>query len=280
MQSQVVLRNCRPVSQTAPAASETDSPRSGRIRRPIFAPGASDHASLPSLLPRAGGHAECNDDASLSPQPVCPHNPCPRTDAGLDLWDDASRLKPTLPQAASHRVDWPRSRLMTAGFHGRRRGSCVSYHFFPRSVGFGPTASCASGALTIVPSMLCQDQAIPSISSYSAKPRRHIFTKTPHRCHCRKYLCTELAAPYCLGRAFHWHPVRRTYTIPSKTLRGGIGFRPPPGRRLYFRPGILLGRGIKEAMRFHRISDTVHDLIAAMNNSIAISHFIAISICG
>jgi len=228
MRFQVVLHDCRPVSQSGPATSETDLPMSGCIRRPTVGLGTSDIASLPSPLPRAGGHAERNGDASLSSQPVCRHNLCPRTDAELDVGDDGSRLKPMLTQVASHRVDSLRSRLMTAGFHGRRRECCVSSHFFPRSVGFGPTASCARGAFVIVPSMLCQDQAIPSISLYSAKPRRHIFSKTPHRCHCRKYLCTELALPYVLGRAFHWIPVRRTNTIPSKTLRGGIGFRPPP----------------------------------------------------
>jgi len=280
MQFQVALRDCRPVSQSAPTASETDSPMSGLVRRPIFWPDASDHASLPSLLPRVGGHAECSDVASLSSGPVFPRNPCRHTDAGPDLWGGVSPMKPTLAPRASHRVDWLRSRLMTAGFHGRRRARCVSYLFFPRSVGFGPTASCASGAFTIAPSMLCHDQAIPSISSYSANPRRHIFTKTPHPFHSRKYLCTELALPYSLGSAFHWHPVRRTYTIPAKTVRGGIGFRPPPGRRLYFRPGVRLGRGIKDAMRFHRVSDTVHDLIAAMDNSIAFTHFDAIAIYG
>ena len=37
--------------------------------------------------------------------------------------------------------------------------------FFPRSVGFLPTDSCARGALVIAPSMLCQSQAIPFNSS-------------------------------------------------------------------------------------------------------------------
>jgi hypothetical protein len=175
-----------------------------------------------------------------------------------------------LASAALRHVDWHRSRLATAGFHARRRADCVSSHFFPRSVGFGPTASWANGAFTIAPSMLCQAQAIPSIPSYSARPRRHIFLNTPRRCHSRKYAWIELALPYSFGSAFHWQPVRRTYTIPPKTLRGGIGFRPPPARRLYFRPGVRLGRGIKDSMRFHKTSDTVHDLSVAMDRSIAV----------
>ena len=51
--------------------------------------------------------------------------------------------------------------------------------FFPRSVGLLPTASWASGALPCVPSMLCHSQAIPSISSYSAKPACHKARKNP-----------------------------------------------------------------------------------------------------
>src|SRR5450759_212571 len=44
-----------------------------------------------------------------------------------------------------------------------------------------------------------------------------------------------------LGSAFHWQPVRSTYTIASNTVRAPFGLRPPPGlRRNFFlrrRPG-------------------------------------------
>jgi hypothetical protein len=126
----------------------------------------------------------------------------------------------------------------------------------------GPTASSANGAFTIAPSMLCHDQAICSISSYSASPLRHIFTNTPHSFQRRKYLCTELALPYSFGSAFHWQPVRSTYMIASNILRGSMGFRPPPGRRLYLRPFGRLGFGIRGATRSHKASETVHDLVA------------------
>jgi hypothetical protein len=131
----------------------------------------------------------------------------------------------------------------------------------------GPTASTANGAFTIAPSMLCQDQAMCSISSYSASPLRHIFTNTPHPFHWRKYLCTELGLPYSFGSAFHWQPVRSTYTIASNILRGSMGFRPPPGRRLYLRPFGRLGFGIRGAMRSHNASETVHDLGVLMNTA-------------
>jgi hypothetical protein len=47
-----------------------------------------------------------------------------------------------------------------------------------------------------------------------------------------------------------------------------MGFRPPPGRRLYLR---LLGRsgfGIRGATRSHRASDTVQDFSVVMHASI------------
>jgi hypothetical protein len=113
--------------------------------------------------------------------------------------------------------------------------------------------------------MLCHRQAIPSISSYSASPLRQRRTKTPSRFHSKKYLWTELALPNTSsGKAFHWHPVRRTYTMAAKTLRGAMGFRPPPGRRRYFRFFLRLRLGIRGSTRFHSSSDTVHDLIALM----------------
>jgi hypothetical protein len=57
------------------------------------------------------------------------------------------------------------------------------FHFFPRSVGFGPTDSCASGASTLVLSPDCHSQAIPSISSYSARPFFQIATNNPALAH-------------------------------------------------------------------------------------------------
>jgi hypothetical protein len=158
-----------------------------------------------------------------------------------------------------------RWRLSTAGFQSRRRVDCACSLFFPRSVGFGPTASCARGALTIAPSMLCQAQAIPSISSYSASPFRQSRTNTPLHFHSWKYLWIELALPNrSSGIAFHWQPVRSTYTIPSKTRLASSGLRPPPGFRRYFRPFSRLRRGTSGSTLAHISSDTVQDRIALM----------------
>jgi hypothetical protein len=117
----------------------------------------------------------------------------------------------------------------------------------------------------MAPSMLCHDHAIPSISSYSAKPLRQSFTNTPFFFHSRKYLCTELALPYsCFGNAFHWHPVRKTKTMAASTFRGSMAFRPAPARRKYFRLLSRLGFGISGSARSQNSSDIVHDLKAFM----------------
>jgi len=267
MRFPVVLRDSPPASQSESRACGTDSAMRWFVPPPSAAP---DDAGPPSCStpPRpAGGHVERSGVASLCFRQTSRCILCQHKDAERRRADDGPLVRPASAQAVSRHADWRRSRLATAGFHGRRRASCVSSHFFPRSVGFGPTASCASGAFTIAPSMLCHDQAIPSISWYSAKPRRHNLWNTPQRFHSRKYPCTELALPYSFGKAFHWHPVRNTYTIASNTRRGGIRFRPPPGRRLYFRPLSRWCFGISGATRSHRASDTVQDLMKAMHHT-------------
>ena len=49
----------------------------------------------------------------------------------------------------------------------------------PRSVGVGPTAALAKGALTVELSTLCQSQAIPTSSSYCCNPACHKRWKNP-----------------------------------------------------------------------------------------------------
>ena len=102
--------------------------------------------------------------------------------------------------------------------HDERQRDATGVHqqvalasFFPRSVGLGPTASCASGAFIIAPSMLCQRQAMPCIWSYSAKPAFQRASKNPAASHSRNRLWMALALPKrSLGSAFHWQPVRST----------------------------------------------------------------------
>ena len=77
--------------------------------------------------------------------------------------------------------------------------------------------------------MLCQAQAMPSSSSYSASPFRQSVTNTFCRFHARKYLWMALALPkWAVGRAFHWQPVR-SKDDRLEDLPGRHGFAAAPG---------------------------------------------------
>jgi hypothetical protein len=264
----IMLRDFRRVYQIGPTASGSDSTMNASSPLPTCVDGIEDFSSSPSLPRLAVVHGEYSSCFASIPKPGCQHTLCPRRDvaaAPCSLMALELLYGPTSVPAMPHHASVPRLRLTTAGFHSRRREDFAWSHFFPRSVGFAPTASSAKGAFTMAPSILCQDQAMPSISSYSASPLRQRRTKTPSRFHSRKYLWMELALPNSpFGKAFHWHPVRSTKTIPSNTLRGSIRFRPPPGRRKYFRFFFRFHFGIRGSIRLHNSSDTVHDLMALM----------------
>lgn len=112
----------------------------------------------------------------------------------------------------------------------------------------------------MAPSMLCQRHAMPSIWSYSASPAFQIAWNTPAFSHSRNRLWTALALPNrSLGKAFHWQPVRSTYTTASNTCRAGLGGRPAPGLRTY---SLSTGRsrtGINDSTRFQKSSVTTHE---------------------
>jgi hypothetical protein len=260
-----------PFFRTGQAAFESGLAKTACVQLPIFEPDSVDSFSWLALLRLFGEHAECSAVLPSLAKRVVLNNPClhisvasgsSSPEAGSPRYDLRSVPK------ASHHAFGLRSRLGREGFHLRRRARFASSHFFPRSVGFGPTASKAIGAFTMAPSMLCHDHAIPSISSYSANPLRQSFTKTPFFFQSRKYLCTELALPNSdRGKAFHWHPVRKTYTMASSTLRGSMGFRPPPGRRKYLRFLPRRGFEISGLARSQNSSEIVHDLMAFMKHS-------------
>src|SRR6266567_2852880 len=52
--------------------------------------------------------------------------------------------------------------------------------------------------------------------------------------------------------------------IAEKTCREGIGLRPAPALRWYFRPASRWRVGINGSTLLHKSSETVHDLIWAM----------------
>ena len=261
-------RNSWLFSQTAPVVCGNDSAKSAFVQRPNDALSLAGCAFLLRFPLLGGEHGARNAWLQWPSGRVHRHSLRQRTDSRLESSSRAgvlSRSDPASAPRVSRRGRWRRWRLLTAGFHVRRRADCACSLFFPRSVGFGPTASCARGALTIPPSRLCQRQAIPSMSSYSASPLRHRRTNTPFSDHNRKYLWMELALPKrSSGKAFHWQPVRKTYTIPSKTRRGSSGGRPPPGLRRYRRLPSRFGLGMTGSTTAHSSSETVHDRIALM----------------
>lgn len=61
------------------------------------------------------------------------------------------------------------------------------------------------------------------------------------------------------GSAFHWQPVRSTYTMASNTWRAGLGGRPAPGLRRYFLPGAGDRGGISGSTRCQNASVTTHE---------------------
>ena len=264
----IIPHNLQRVFRIVRATFDTDSATSAPVQPPICAHDIEDSSSWPPLSHPVVSHGEYISFPGAIPGPVAPHTPYPHKDApSVHLFPKAAqspidlRSTPVMP----HHASVPRSRLTTAGFHGRRREGFAWSHFFPRSVGFAPTASSTKGAFTIEQSILCHDQAIPSISSYFANPLRHRRINTPCRFHSKKYWWIELVLPNSFwGNAFHWHPVRNTKMMPSNTLRGSIGLRPPPGFRRYFRFFLRFRFGMRGSTRLHNSSDMVHDLMALM----------------
>ena len=273
MLTATVPRSLTPFFRTARATCDSDSTKNVCARRPTGVHAREGCVVWQLFLRPFAEHAAHNGALRWPSVPAPQHIPCQRRDAPVEVSVPAAASQgfaPLLVPEVSRRELVHRWRLSTAGFHSHLRAGCACFLFFPRSVGFGPTASCAKGALTIAPSMLCHAQAIPSISSYSANPFRHKRTNTPLRFHSWKYLWIELALPNrSSGNAFHWHPVRNTYTMPSNILRASRGLRPPPGFRRYLRPFSRFRDGISGSTLAHIFSDTVQDLIAfiAKNNA-------------
>jgi len=256
-------------SQSERAVSDIGSTTIGSARPPTGEAYSVGCASWPLFLRLFDEHEGCSSGPQWFAGQAHRYTLCQHIDAAWRFsspWAVSPKCDPESAQEALHHVFGLRSRPGIAGFHARRREDFVCSHFFPRSVGFGPTDSCAIGAFTMAPSMLCQDQAIPSISSYSANPLRQSFTNTPFFFHSRKYLWTELALPNSsFGKAFHWHPVRKTYTMAESTFRGSMAFRPAPARRKYLRLLSRLGFGISGSARSQNSSEIVHDFTAFMD---------------
>src|SRR5512136_963686 len=165
------LRDSMLFSRTGQAASENGLAQTVSVQLPIYEPDSADSFSWLAFLRPFGEHAECSAVLPSLAKQILLNNPCLHIGVASDFSSPGAaspRYDLRSVPKASHHAFGPRSRLGREGFHLRRRERFASSHFFPRSVGFGPTASRAIGAFTMAPSMLCHDHAIPSISSYSA----------------------------------------------------------------------------------------------------------------
>jgi len=88
-----------------------------------------------------------------------------------------------------------------------------------------------TGAETVTLSSDCHFQSMPLQRSYSSKQSFQSWEKIPALVHFWKCSWAAEPEPYSRGNIFHWHPVLRTYRIPLKIVRWGVGGRPPWGER-------------------------------------------------
>ena len=88
-----------------------------------------------------------------------------------------------------------------------------------------------TGAETVTLSSDCHFQSMPLQRSYSSKQSFQSLEKIPALVHFWKCSWAAEPEPYSRGNIFHWHPVLRTYRIPLKIVRWGVGGRPPLGER-------------------------------------------------
>jgi hypothetical protein len=103
------------------------------------------------------------------------------------------------------------------------------------------------------PSIASHDQSIPFQSSYATSPRSHMARKTPSCTHrWNRSWAVDPGQKRVASRAFHWHPVRRTYRMASMHTRSGIGGLPPPNGWVFTRSGI------RWEMHSHRSSGMLH----------------------
>ena len=68
----------------------------------------------------------------------------------------------------------------------------------------------------------CHINLIPILLSYSSNSLIHIFLNMSNWTHCWNLRWHVEPEPNSFGSIFHWHPVLRTYRIPSSTFLNGI----------------------------------------------------------
>jgi hypothetical protein len=153
-------------SQSERGACETGSTKRRSLPRPSAAPAC---LLVVRTSPRAVHECEgCTAALPLVGAPPDPRTPRRHTDAAGGshrLADVPLQWHPRSLPRASHRAYSLQTAQQTAAGRARQRADCASSPFFPRSVGFRPTASSANGALMRLPSILCHSQPMPSSSA-------------------------------------------------------------------------------------------------------------------
>ena len=102
-----------------------------------------------------------------------------------------------------------------------------------------------TGAETVTLSSDCHFQSMPLQRSYSSRQSLQSLAKIPALVHFWKCSWAAEPEPYSRGNIFHWQPVLKTYRIPLKIVRWGVGGRPPLGERT------CLGRGVRPWPKTH-----------------------------
>ena len=184
--------------------------------------------ALPSLA-----HAECILGLAFPSPPAFRCSLCPRKGAAVS----GGRLGPLHDDGVQRCPQQLHVMPIGPGDDKRERGATTVHQqaalgpfFFPDLSGCFPPP--------LVPAGLYPASHPSSATPTQSLPSRHILparlanrTKNPSARHRWKCVWIALALPKTLGKAFHWQPVRNTYTMAAKRSRGAMHLRPPPGRR-------------------------------------------------
>ena len=206
--------------------------------RPLDHPAVS---FLPSL-PCGGGHAAIGDVGDVT-SPLCRESDVVKviTLIGAQMLLDVPRRRPGDDQRVQRRSET----LLIMDVGSRecypKRDSLaiddeVAFCAELSSIGrvFARFIPPFTGAETVTLSSDCHFQSMPLQRSYSSKQSFQSLEKIPALVHFWKCSWAAEPEPYSRGSIFHWHPVLRTYRIPLKIVRWGVGGRPPLGERTCF----------------------------------------------
>ncbi len=136
-----------------------------------------------------------------------------------------------VPLGSGRRITTP-SRVAANSFRSCRLAlatAAASGTLLAAIAGVGPARGAAEGALVVIPSTACRSRSMPRRSSCSSRPSSHRHSNRLPATHDWKRRWAGLLHR-SLGRAFHWHSVRRTERMALRTRRSSTRRRPP--RRL------------------------------------------------